>query len=146
MTAEQARNTAAAIIDRIKVGGEPMPETAASAPEPTVADLAERFLRTHVAVECKATTMETYRQRLDSHILPALGEMPVGSVEREHVPTLHHALREKQATANSVLWILSKMFSLAEAWGLRPTGRNPCRRVRQYKSRYRERFLSREEY
>ena len=72
--------------------------------------------------------------------------MPVGSVEREHVAALHHALREKQATANSVLWILSKMFSLAEAWGLRPSGRNPCRFVRKYKSHYRERFLSREEY
>ena len=146
ISAEQARNMAAAIIDRIKAGKEPMPETAASAPEPSVSDLAERFMRTHVAVECKASTSRLYRQRLNNHILPALGEMPVGSVEREHIAALHHALREIQPTANSVLWVLSKMFAVAEAWGLRATGSNPCRSVRKYKSRYRERFLSREEY
>ena len=146
VSAEQARNMAAAIIDRIKAGEEPMPETAASAPEPTVADLAERFMRTHVAVECKASTRRLYRQRLNNHIFPALGEMPVGSVEREHIAALHHALREIKPTANSVLWVLSKMFAVAEAWGLRATGSNPCRSVRKYKSRYRERFLSREEY
>ena len=40
-----------------------MPETAAPAPEPTVADLAEQYLRTHVAVQCKTSSMRTYRQR-----------------------------------------------------------------------------------
>ena len=146
ISAEQARKAAAAIIDRVKAGKAPMPEAAEPAPEPTVADLAERFTRTHVAVECSASTMVSYRQRLDNHILPALSTMPVGSVEREHIARLHHALRDKQCTANTVLWTLSKMFSLAEVWGLRPTGRNPCRHVRRYKSNYRERFLSREEY
>ncbi len=37
------------------------------------------------------------------------------------------------------------MFSLAEIWGLRPDGSNPCRRVRRYKENKRERFLSPEE-
>ena len=32
------------------------------------------------------------------------------------------------------------------AWGLGPEGNNPCRSVRKYKERKRERFLSREEY
>ena len=37
------------------------------------------------------------------------------------------------------------MFSLAEVWGLRPDGSNPCRHVKRYKERKRERFLSPEE-
>ena len=37
------------------------------------------------------------------------------------------------------------MLALAEAWGLRPAGRNPCRSVRRYKERKRERFLTAEE-
>ena len=41
--------------------------------------------------------------------------------------------------------MLSKMFSLAEVWGLRPDGSNPCRHVKRYKERNRERFLSPEE-
>ena len=38
------------------------------------------------------------------------------------------------------------MFSLAAAWGLVADGTNPCRAVRKYRERKRERFLSREEY
>ena len=38
--------------------------------------------------------------------------------------------------------ILSKMFNLAELWGLRPDGSNPCRHIKKYKEERRERFLS----
>ena len=145
VTAQQGRKQAAAIIDRIKAGEAPMPERAERVPEPTVADLAERYLRTHVAVECKPASELAYRKAL-AHILPVLGGIPVGSVEREHVASLHLAMRGTPVAANMVLWVLSKMFSLAEAWGLRAPGRNPCRSVRKYKTPRRERFLSREEY
>ena len=40
---------------------------------------------------------------------------------------------------------ITKMFSLAKVWGLRPDGSNPCRHVKRYKERNRERFLSPEE-
>ena len=42
--------------------------------------------------------------------------------------------------------VLSKMFSLAEDWGLAPAGGNPCRFVRKYKEGMRERFLAEHEY
>ena len=146
ISAEKARRTAAAIIDRIKAGENPTPEPPEAVAEPTVADLAERYLRDHVAVQCKASSMSRYGQLLRNQILPALGEMPVVSVERKHVAALHYALRDRPGTANPVLWVLSKMFSLADAWGLRPAGLNPCRTVRRYRTHYRERFLNREEY
>ena len=38
-----------------------------------------------------------------------------------------------------------KMLSLAEAWELRSAGSNPCRTVRRYKEKKRERFLSPDE-
>ena len=41
---------------------------------------------------------------------------------------------------------LSKMFNLAEVWGLRPGGSNPCLHVKRYKEEKRERFLSAEEF
>ena len=65
-----------------------MPEVAEPEREPTVADLAERYFQTHVAVQCKASSMSRYRQLLQHHILPSLGEMPVGSVERKHVAAI----------------------------------------------------------
>ena len=38
------------------------------------------------------------------------------------------------------------MFNLAEVWGLRPDGSNPCLHVKKYPEQKRERFLSPEEF
>ena len=38
------------------------------------------------------------------------------------------------------------MFALAESWGLRPDGSNPCGTIRKYREHRRERFLSMEEF
>ena len=143
ITADEARKQAAPIIDRIKRGEDPVP--APAQPEPTVADLAERFMRAHVEVNCKPATAGFYSLALDKHILPALGAMAVRAVEPAHVSPLHYALRSKPVTANRVIDILSKMLPLAEAWNLRPAGSNPCRTVHRYKEKKRERFLSPDE-
>ena len=41
--------------------------------------------------------------------------------------------------------MMSKMFNLAEVWGLRPDNTNPCRHVKKYKENKRERYLTQEE-
>ena len=71
--------------------------------------------------------------------------MRISEVERKDIAKLHFDLRDKPYQANRTLGVLSKMFSLAEIWGLRPDGSNPCRHVKRYKERKRERFLSPEE-
>ena len=38
------------------------------------------------------------------------------------------------------------MFNMAEVWGLRPDGSNPCLHVKRFKEEKRERFLSAEEF
>lgn len=47
--------------------------------------------------------------------------------------------------ANRVLALISKLFNLAELWGLRPEGTNPCRHVGKFREQPRERYLSGEE-
>lgn len=51
-------------------------------------------------------------------------------------------MRTTPGAANRTLALLSKMFNLAEKWGLRPDGSNPCRHVERYRERKLERFLS----
>ena len=145
ITATQARKRAAQVIDRIKRGEDPAvpPPQAGTV---TIADLAERYMSAHVAQNCNAHTAGIYRGSLDNHILPALGTMPLAMVERSHVQALHDRLRETPRAANRALSVLSKMFSLACAWGMVADGTNPCRAVRKYREKKRERFLSREEY
>ena len=112
LTPERARKRASAVLARIRAGGDPR---AAAAPEgPTVADLAERYMRVHVAAMCNAHTARIYRGSLDNHILPALGAMPLGAVEPAHVAALHHRLRDTPRAANRALAVLAKMFSFAD--------------------------------
>lgn len=144
LTAEQARRKAAEVIDRIKQGDDPAPAPPEAAL--TVAELAERYLETHAAVSCTAHTASLYRGSLRNHILPALGTMPLEAVGREQVAALHFELRDTPGAANRALKVLSKMFSLAEAWGLTPVDSNPCRSVVRYKEGKRERFLTADEY
>ena len=143
-TVDERRSEAAVVIDRIKRGEDPWPPK--PAPEPTVADLAERFLKNHVAVRCRPNTARNYRMAIQHHILPTLGKKALKEVAPEDVTALHHKLRDTPAAANQAMWVLSKMFTLAENWGMVPPGRKPGRHVRQYREKPRERFLTPEEY
>ena len=144
LSTDEARKQAAVVIDRIKQGEDPIlkpPE-----PELTLSQLSERFMNTHVNVHCKPGTIATYRSVLDKHILPMLGMMPISEVGRKEISALHHRLRDTPAVANRAVKLVSKMYSLAEAWGNMPSGRNPCGSVRRYRERSRERFLTPEEF
>jgi len=105
-------------------------------------ELAQRFLAEHADVKRKANTAEEYRRLLDKIILPALGKRKVTDVARAEIAKLHHANRAAPYQANRLLAVLSKMFNLAERWGLRLDGSNPCRDVEKFAERKRERMLS----
>ena len=72
--------------------------------------------------------------------------MAIDEVEREHISDLHHKHRNTPYQANRILEVVRKMFNLAEAWGLRKDGSNPCRHVQKYKEKQRERFLTEAEF
>ena len=144
VTPEQARQDAVVAIDRIKRGLPPVPPP--EAPEPTVADLAERYLESHVRVNCRPKTIVSYERKIRRHVIPELGHIPLGELERSHISALHHRLRDRPYEANRVVKVLSGMFRLAEAWGMMPPGRELCRSVRCYREKSRERFLSPAEY
>ncbi len=144
LSPDKARKQAAEVIDRIKRGLEPFP--APVEPELTVAGLAERYMQGHVTVNCGERTQASYRYTIEAHILPELGDLPVSEVDRSRVAKFHYRLRGTPQAANAAVKILSRMFSLAEAWELVPPGRNPCRAVRRYREIRRERFLTPGEY
>ena len=113
---------------------------------PTVRELAERFLDEYVPVRCKPNTVHSYRGSIMQHVLPRLGGRPVTEVTRRDIAALHHEMHSIPYAANHTLGILSAMFTVAEVWGLRQEGSNPCRHVKRFPETKRERFLSDEEY
>ncbi len=144
ITPEEARRRAALIIARIKAGEDPVPEPpAAKRPdEPTVAELAARYLEEYAEEHCKTNTVRAYRRMAKKHIVPALGKRPLSLVRREDVRDLHYAMRETPVQANRTLDLLSRMFNMAESWGLTPEGSNACRGTTKYRQQPRERFLT----
>ena len=53
-------------------------------------------------------------------------------VKRPDIAALMKKLAYKPAEANRSFGVLRKMFNMAEVWGLRPDGTNPCRHVPMY--------------
>ena len=146
LSAEKARRKAAQVIASIKAGEEPSRSVVASDAGPTIVEVAERYMKEHVAVRCKPSTARGCRYTLDNHLLPTLGSQPLAAVGREQVAALHYSLHRTPTMANRVVALLSRLFNMAEAWGLAPDGGNPCRFVQKYKERSCERFLSDEEF
>jgi integrase len=142
ITAEQARNRAREVMGELSKGENPVEEIAQHRRAPTASALCERFFEDHVKQRCKASTQGEYRRAIDLFINPAIGSFKTVDVERRDVAELHHKFRHKPYQANRTLGVLSKMFNLAEIWGLRPDGSNPCRHVPKYREVKRERFLS----
>ena len=148
LTADQARRKAAQVIADIKAGNEPSHTNGTSRLDtgPTVAELAERYMREHMAVRCKPTTARMCRHTLDRYLLPTMGSLSLGAIRRERVASFHYSLHATPVMANRVLDLLSRLFIMADAWGIAPEGGNPCRFIKKYKEKPRERFLSETEF
>lgn len=146
VTTEQARVRAFEILSEAKGGRDPAKELDQARKAPTMKGLGERFLMEHVAVRCKPSTQIEYKRAIVHFINPKLGTRKVTDIERKDIAELHHSLSHIPYQANRTFGVLSKMFNLAEEWGLRPDGSNPCLHVKKYTEQKRGRFLSPEEF
>jgi integrase len=142
LTPEEARRMARQTLAAIERGDDPAKEKQDKRDGLTVAELAKRFDEEHVAVRLKPTSQYSYRLHLRCFIVPTIGKLRVVDVTRADIARLHHKLRSTPYQANQCVSIVSKMFNLAELWGLRPDGSNPCRHIKKFPERGRERFLS----
>ena len=146
MTPEIARRRAMALLAEAKSGGDPAMQRDADRNAATVGQLGQRFLEEYVPDHCKESTAYEYRRSVERFIDPRIGSRKVTEIQRKDVAELHHAMRRTPYQANRTLGVLSKMFNMAEVWGLRPDGSNPCLHVKRFKEERRERFLSADEF
>lgn len=142
LTPEHAREKALKLLASICDGADPAAQKQAFAACPDVKELCERFLQIHAATHLKPSTRIRYEGIIKNHIVPQLGRLKTTEVTRAHISKLHFAMHAIPSNANQTLSVLSKMFGLAEAWGIRPENTNPCRHIKKYKENKRERFLT----
>jgi integrase len=90
----------------------------------------------------KPSSLTKTRQLWKTQILPSLSRRKVRDITRADIAEFHGAMAGTPTQANHTRGLLHTAFNLAEIWGWRPEGTNPCRHVKKYKLEARERFLS----
>jgi integrase len=142
LTADEARTQAKIQLGRVARGDDPAAEKANARDGISFAAFAERYFSDHAATKKKPSSVRMDRINLQKHILPVLGRKRLDTLGRADVIRLHQSMRDTPGAANRCFALLSKMMNLAERWGDRPDGSNPCRHVEKYRENKRNRFLS----
>lgn len=129
LTVEQARSLAQEWLAQVRRGGDPAAEKAEARQAPTVKELCTKFMEDYSKKRNKLSTQAGYQAVINRNIIPLLGRKKVQDVKRPDIAGLMEKLSYKQTEANKVFSVLRKMFNMAEVWGYRPDGTNPCRHV-----------------
>jgi len=145
-TPTTARHKALELIAQMAQGINPLAaQRAERAKAVTFKDAAERFKLEH-GPKLKPSTRAEYIRLLDKTLVPAFGQKPLAEIARADVSRFHAQLADHPHHANFALAVFSKLMTWAENNGLRPEGANPCRGVKKYPARKKERFLSAAEF
>lgn len=142
VTVDQARNVAKTWLAKARLGGDPGVERSADRNAPLMDSLLERYLEDHARPHKKASSFAGDQSMINRHLRPVLSNRKVSDVERSDIAFLHKSLEHTPYVANRLLSLSSKIFNLAELWGMRPDGSNPCKHLRKFKEEKRRRFLS----
>lgn len=106
-TERQAERALARVSARIDDGLWTPPEAAEAEALPTFAEAAEDYL-TRRPTPLKPRTEAHYRNLLDKHILPALGEVPVDKLTRDQVEAWYFALDPSRVTLRAHCYGLAR--------------------------------------
>jgi integrase len=142
ITVEQARTIAQEWLADVRKGKDPSAEKSAARRASTVEELFERFISDYSEPRNRRSTVEANRSNGKLYIIPHLGQLKASDVSRADISSLINKMSKTPTAANRVLSTVRKMFNLAEIWGMRPDGSNPCRHVPKYPERGKTRLIS----
>ena len=142
LTVEQARSIAQDWLAEVRRGNDPSALKAAARKALTVKELCTRFMEDYSVPHNKPSTVESNRKHISLHIIPAFGSMKVPDVTRQEVVAMMKKMEKTPTGANRVFSCLRKMFNMAEVWGYRPDGSNPCRHIQKYPEKGKTRLIT----
>lgn len=158
LSLEDARAEAGRILAEAKLGADPAKDKARKRTAKTVAELCDLYIAEGAETK-KPSTLATDRGRIERHIKPRLGKMPVAEVTGTDVerfmkdiatgktkadiktkPRGRAIVTGGKGTAARTIGLLGGIFTFAMKRKMRPD--NPVRGVDRYKDGKGERFLS----
>ncbi len=107
-------------------------------------EAAEEVFRRY-ARNWKPGTLKVNRYYYASKIRPWFRGRPIADIAAADVSEWFASLHATPVAADRSAPILSVIMAQAEAYGYRPEGSNPCKGIRRYRRKGRERFLREEE-
>ena len=141
MPEAEARSQARSLLAGIRKGQKCVPDLPAEMAFEAVADEVFAYYRRHWKPRTLAVNLNYY----ENNILPWFKGRPIASITRPEVLEWFESLHAKPASANRSLPVLSVILRQAEEYGYRPEDSNPCKDIKRYRRRARERFLSPDE-
>jgi hypothetical protein len=81
-------------------------------------EIAESYLSTIATPRKKRSSVISDKRNLELHILPAIGDLKLTQIDRPCIMEVHASLHRKPIAANRCLAIISRIFKIAENWGL----------------------------
>ena len=145
LTPDQARGQARLLLAEVERGGDPAEDKQTGRQAPTFKEVAERYMEEHAQAKKKPRSVKEDRRLLDRVILPVFGSRQLADINRPDIAKFHHAQKAAPYQANRAVALLSKIFNLAEKWGLRPDNSNPTKHTEKYREHKKERYLTPEE-
>ena len=142
MTIEQARKQAQQHKADMARGVNPADEKRKARQEMTFEELFEIYMERH-----SKPRKRTWREDLDKFktYLKPLGKKRLSEIKKSHISAIHARIGKKhKITANRVLALISSVFGRAIEYGLYEN-LNPCRGIRKFPEKSRERFLQADE-
>ena len=136
----EARDRATGMLAAIRRGETVPPQSEETLFEAVAEIVFERYRQVW-----KAGTLNVNRCYLRNQILPHFTGRRIGDIDRRDVRSWFAALHATPVAADRSVPVLSVIMREAEGMGLRPEGSNPCRAIRRYRRKGRERFLSDDE-
>ena len=148
MTLREARERAGVELVRIRNGeSDPLKRRRDVRAAPTVAEGVERFFTEYVPRRQADGRLAERTERNYKHqwertvrVSPELGARKIKDVTRQDIEKA--VASRGPVERNRTVAFLSRVFSLFEAWELRPQHSNPCRHVEKAKEQPRDRVLA----
>ena len=137
MHVDEARARAASLLNAIRGGADAPPLAEDTLFESVSEAVFQRYARIW-----KPRTLYVNRSYLRRQLLPWFAGQQIADIRRRDVQRWISSLRATPVAADRSAPVLSVIFKEAELLGYRPEGSNPCRGLKRYRRKGRERFLS----
>src|SRR5262249_10457454 len=133
------------VLGAVESGADPVAERRAARAVRTFGEVAEDYLKQHVAAKRKGRTLDEYTLTLKNNVLPEIGAKRIIELRRADVAKLHGRQSRTPYQANKALSVISAVWNWAAKRDEVAFADNPATGVERYREQGRERYLTSEE-